>query len=161
MAKESHEFYLKKAIEISKKSREMGNTPFGALIIDADGNILVEQTNVEMTEGIATGHAETQAIEKVSKKYPKDFLWNCTLYTTVEPCAMCAGAQYWANIGTLVYGMTERQLLSMTGDDEKNPTFDLPCTEVFARGQKQITVIGPFPELVEEIAEVHKGYWKD
>lgn len=159
MAYESHEFYLRRAIEISRQSREMGNTPFGCVIVDKEGNIIVEQTNVEFTDHKCTGHAETQAMERASLQYSKEFLWDCTLYTTVEPCAMCSGAMYWGNLGRVVYGMEEVDLLRMTGSDEKNPTFDLPCREIFAKGQKDIQVIGPFPELVEEIAAVHEGYW--
>ena len=150
---------LKRAIEISRQSRAAGNTPFGALLADKDGNILLEQPNVEITENKCTGHAETQVAERASMKYSKGVLADCTLYTTAEPCAMCSGAIYWAGIGRVVYGMTEKDLLSHTGADPQNPTFDLPCREVFARGQKKIQVEGPFPELVEEIAEVHKGYW--
>lgn len=110
---------------------------------------------------ISEGLVETQLIERASMEYSKEFLWNCTLYTTAEPCAMCAGAMYWANIGTVVYAMTEKDLLALTGSDEQNPTFDLPCREVFARGQKDITVIGPFPELAPKVAEVHKDYWNN
>ena len=59
---------------------------------------------------------------------------------------MCAGAMYWANIGTVVYAMTEKDLLALTGSDEQNPTFDLPCHEVFARGRKILLLcLGPFP----------------
>ena len=159
--KQSHEYYLERCIEVSKHSREAGNTPFGALLVDAEGYILMEQENVEISTHKATGHAETQLIERASMEYSKEFLWNCTLYTTAEPCAMCAGAMYWANIGTVVYAMTEKDLLALTGSDEQNPTFDLPCREVFARGQKDITVIGPFPELAPKAAEVHKGYWNN
>lgn len=72
---------------------------------------------------------------------------------------MCAGAIYWANIGRVVYGMTERRLLQLTGSNEQNPTLDLPCREVFARGQRNIEVIGPIPEVEEEAAAVHVGYW--
>ena len=72
---------------------------------------------------------------------------------------MCAGAIYWANIGRVVYGMPERRLLQLTGSNEQNPTFDLPCREVFARGQRNIEVIGPIPEGEEEAAAVHAGYW--
>lgn len=150
---------LKRCIEVSRQSRADGNTPFGALLADAEGNILFEQPNVEITEKKCTGHAETQVAERASMMYSKDFLASCTLYTTAEPCAMCAGAIYWAGIGRVVYGMTEKDLLSHTGSDPQNPTFDLPCREVFARGQKNIEVAGPFPELVEEIAEVHQGFW--
>lgn len=150
---------LKRCIEISRQSRQEGNTPFGALLADKDGNILLEQGNVEITENKCTGHAETQAVERASKLYSKDFLAGCTLYTTAEPCAMCSGAIYWAGIGRVVYGMSEKDLLAQTGADPQNPTFDLPCREVFKRGQKHIEVEGPFPELVKEIVQVHQGYW--
>lgn len=159
MSYQDHVYYLKRAIEISKNSRASGNTPFGALLVDGDGNIIMEQENIEITEKICTGHAEATLAARASHKYSKDFLWNCTLYTTAEPCAMCAGAIYWANIGRVVYGMTERRLLELTGSNEQNPTFDLPCREVFAKGQKDIKVIGPFPEVEEEAAKVHEGYW--
>ena len=161
MAYESHEYYLRRCIEISRASREGGNTPFGALLVDSEGNIIMEQGNIEITERICTGHAETTLASRASHAYSRDFLWTCTLYTTAEPCAMCAGAIYWANIGRVVYGMTEKRLLELTGSDEQNPTFDLPCREVFARGQKDIQVIGPIPAVEEEAAEVHQGYWKN
>ena len=86
---------LKRCIEVSRQSRAAGNTPFGALLADAEGNILFEQPNVEIMEKKCTGHAETQAAERASMMYSKDFLATCTLYTTAEPCAMCAGAIYW------------------------------------------------------------------
>ena len=104
-------------------------------------------------------HAETTLAARASQAYSREFLSHCTLYTTAEPCAMCAGAIYWANIGRVVYGMTERRLLQLTGSNEQNPTFDLPCREVFARGQRNIEVIGPIPEVEEEAAAVHAGYW--
>lgn len=154
-----HEFYLRRCIEISRNSRAHGNTPFGALLVDKDGNILMEQENIEITDKTCSGHAETTLATRASHEYSRDFLWNCTLYTTAEPCAMCAGAIYWANIGRVVYGMTERRLLELTGSNEQNPTFDLPCREVFSHGQKEITVIGPFHDVEVEAAQVHEGYW--
>lgn len=156
---QSHEFYLRRCIEISKDSRAHGNAPFGALLVDKDGNILMEQENIEITEKVCTGHAEATLAARASHEYSKAFLWDCTLYTTAEPCAMCAGAIYWANIGRAVYGMTERRLLELTGFNEQNPTFDLPCRNVFACGQKEIEVVGPFPEVEVEAAAVHEGYW--
>lgn len=157
--KREHSYYLRKAVEVSMRSRKNGNTPFGAVLVDSEGNIIEEQENVEITEHKCTGHAEAMLAEKASKKYSRDFLWSCTLYTTVEPCAMCTGAIYWGNIGTIVYGMEERKLLEMTGSNEQNPTFDMPCREILAKGQKDIAVQGPFPEVEEEVASVHRGYW--
>jgi tRNA(Arg) A34 adenosine deaminase TadA len=95
-----------------------------------------------------------------ASQFPAEFLWDCTLVTTVEPCAMCAGTQYWAHIGRLVYGLEERALLTLTGDHPENPTLDLPCREVFARGQKDLQVIGPVPALVPEIAALHERFWQ-
>lgn len=152
--------YLRQAISVSKKSREHGNTPFGAILVDSEGTVIVEQENIEITQSNCTGHAETTLMEAASQRYSKSFLWNCTLYTTAEPCAMCAGAIYWGNVGKVVYGISEERLLTLTGDNEQNPTFNLPCREVFSKGQKQITVVGPFPELEDEIVAVHEGYWK-
>lgn len=152
--------YLRQAISVSKKSRDHGNTPFGAILVNSEGTVILEQENIEITQSNCTGHAETTLMEAASQRYSKSFLWNCTLYTTAEPCAMCAGAIYWGNVGKVVYGISEERLLTLTGDNEQNPTFNLPCREVFSRGQKQITVVGPFPELEEEIVAVHEGYWK-
>ncbi|BAL61561.1 nucleoside deaminase [Melissococcus plutonius] len=158
--KKDHLYYLKRCIEISKQAKKNGNTPFGALLVDDAGNILFEQENIEITEHICTGHAETTLAARASKKYSKDFLWGCTLYTTAEPCAMCTGTIYWGNIGTIVFGMTERRLLELTGNNPQNPTFDLPAEAILVHGQKDIKVIGPFSEIEEAIANVHEGYWK-
>mgnify|MGYP002138851236 CR=1 FL=1 len=96
---------------------------------------------------------------QAAAKFDAELLWNCTLYTTVEPCCMCSGAQYWAGIGTLVYGMSEKRLAELTGDNPENLTLDLSCHEVFAAGRRNITVRGPFPELEEEIMNDHKDFW--
>ena len=155
----SHEEYLKRAIEVSRAARAAGNTPFGAILVDADGEIVLEQPNIEITEKRCTGHAETTLADRASHQFSKEYLWGCTLYTTVEPCAMCAGTQYWAHIGQLVYGMSERRLLELTGNHAENPTLDLPCREVFARGQKALQVWGPVVEVEEEIAALHRRFW--
>jgi len=155
-----HIKFLRLAIEISSKARKSGNTPFGAVLVGPTGDVLLEQGNVEITEKRCTGHAELVLVERASRIYDKEFLWQCTLYTSVEPCAMCTGAIYWSNVGTIVYALSERQLLALTKDHPQNPTLDLPCREVITRGQKDICVVGPFDELANEVIEVHKGYWE-
>lgn len=72
---------------------------------------------------------------------------------------MCAGTQYWAHIGRVVFGMTEARLLAFTGNHGENPTLDLPCRELFSRGQKAIEVIGPVAEVEEDIAALHREFW--
>lgn len=108
----------------------------------------------------SVNHAESVLAREAARRFDTDTLWRCTLVTTVEPCAMCAGTQYWAHIGRLVYGMTERRLLELTGNHAENPTLDLPCREVFARGQKAVEVIGPVVEVEDEIAALHRGFWR-
>ena len=81
-----------------------------------------------------------------------------TLYSSAEPCAMCAGAIYWAGIGRLVYGLGESRLKAITGNHPENPTLDLPCRDVFAAGQRAVTVVGPM--LEDEAAAPHKDFWK-
>ena len=73
---------------------------------------------------------------------------------------MCAGTQYWANIGRVVFGITEKALLATTAEHADNPTLDLPCREVFRRGQKDVTVIGPVPEAADDIAALHRRFWR-
>lgn len=160
MGREREVKLLRRCIEISRQARTHGNTPFGALLTDRAGNILLEQENIEITDNICTGHAETTLVAKASHLYTKEFLWECVLYTTAEPCAMCTGAIYWSNIGTIVYAMSERRLLELTGSNEQNPTFDLPTKEILKYGQKAIQVYGPFPEIELEAAAVHQGYWE-
>lgn len=65
----------------------------------------------------------------------------------------------WAHIGRLVYALSERDLLACTGAHAQNPTLDLPCREVFARGQKAVQVIGPVPAAAEAVRAVHRRFW--
>lgn len=152
---------LYETARIASEARAGGNHPFGALLADGKGNILMEQQNDVVTGHNDCGHAETLLLMRASKEYDRDFLATCTLYTSIEPCAMCSGALYWANVGRLVYGLTEQRLLEMTGDNPENPTFDLPCREVLARGQKDIVVVGPVQDaaLEQRIAVDHAGFW--
>jgi len=154
-----HKKYLLRAVEVAEQAMKDGNYPFGAILVDDQGNILLEQGNIEVTERDCTGHAETALMRRSSKHYDKDFLARCTLYTTAEPCAMCAGAIYWGNVLRVVYGITEEQLLGATGNDPRNLTFSLDCRTVFKSGQKKIEVIGPIPEVADVVLEPHRTFW--
>ena len=147
--------HLRRANELAARAVTMGHHPFGALLVGPDHEtILLEQGNVS-----TVNHAEAVLARTADMNFTPAYLWDCTLYTTVEPCAMCAATQYWANIGRLVYGLDERELLALTGSDQANPTLDVPARYLFARGQKAIRVIGPVPEVAGEIAALHQGFW--
>ncbi len=92
-----------------------------------------------------------------SQTYDQAFLAQCSLYTSTEPCAMCSGAIYWGGIGRVVYALSESRLYEIVGEDLENPALKLPCREVFARGQRDIQVAGPF-DLPESVS-VHRGFW--
>jgi tRNA(Arg) A34 adenosine deaminase TadA len=147
--------HLRRANAVARASVSAGHHPFGAVLVAADGQtVLMEQGNVD-----SVNHAEAVLAREAAQRWPADVLWACTLVTTVEPCAMCAGTQYWAHIGRLVYGMSEHRLLALTGNHADNPTLDLPCRELFARGQKAVQVHGPFAEVENEIAALHRNFW--
>jgi tRNA(Arg) A34 adenosine deaminase TadA len=147
--------HLRHANAIARQAMAEGRHPFGAILVDGDGQtVLLEQGNVSAVE-----HAESLLARTAAARFDPERLWGCTLVTTVEPCAMCAGTQYWAHVGRLVYGMSERRLLELTGRHAENPTLDLPCREVFARGQKAIDVVGPVPAAEDEIAALHRAFW--
>ena len=151
--------YLMEANREAVQARSTGNTPQGAVLVDASGEIIMRQGNAEHDLHDATAHAEFVLASRASRTYDKQYLWGCTLYTTCEPCPMCTGGIYWANIGKIVFGITEERLLEMTGADDKNPTFHMGAEKIIAAGQKEIALEGPIPEMEEEIVAVHKGFW--
>ncbi|MFA6776343.1 MAG: nucleoside deaminase [Sphaerochaetaceae bacterium] len=151
---------LYEAVSIARHAKAEGNHPFGALVADREGNVLVRAGNDHRDSPAL--HAETKALLEAGRRYGRDILSLCTLYTTAEPCVMCAGAMYWTGVPRLVYGISEKQLLALTGDNAENPTFSLDCRTVFRSGQKEITVVGPVddPQLIAAIIADHKGFWR-
>src|SRR5262245_7107907 len=123
---EQDERFLRAAIEVARKAREHGNHPFGSVLVGQNGELLLEAENTVITERDCTGHAETNLMRKASQKYDMDYLARCTLYTSTEPCAMCAGAIYWGNVGRVVFALSESQFYQFTANNRQNPTMRLP-----------------------------------
>ena len=146
---------LLRANVIARRAMAMGRHPFGALLLAPDGEtVLAEQGNID-----TVNHAESTLARTAAANYPGAYLAQCTLVTTFEPCAMCAGTIYWAGIGHVVYGAEETALLALTGDHPENPTLSLPCRDVFARGQRPVQVTGPVEAVAEEMVATHRGFW--
>ena len=149
---------LRRAIGVARRSRDAGDHPFGSILAGPDGAVLREQANGYRTEGgDRTAHSERLLSSWAARTHDSSFLSRCTLYTSAEPCAMCAGAIYWAGIGRLVYGLSEHRLRAVTGNHPENPTLDLPCREVFKSGQRPTEVLGPL--LEDEAEALHEGVW--
>ena len=146
---------LLRTIELAASARTAGNHPFGSLIVDAAGERVLEAENTVVTGHDVTCHAELNAVRAASVELGERGLEGATLYTSTEPCAMCAGAIYWSGIARVVYALGSDTLAAIVED----PTEDLrlSCREVFERGGRRVEVSGP--HLVEQASEVHAGFW--
>lgn len=147
--------HIRAANAVAREAMGAGHHPFGAVLVGPGGGVLMSQQNVDTVR-----HAESELCRRAAAEYSSAVLWQCTLVSTFEPCAMCAGTLYWANIGALVYGAAETTLLAFTGDHPENPTMHLPARTVLGSGQKKIAVHGPFPEMENELAALHQDFWR-
>jgi tRNA(Arg) A34 adenosine deaminase TadA len=150
--------HLRRAIDLADEAVSEGDHPFGAVLVSAAGAVLMEGKNSHSVD-CGPGHAEANLARDAARAFDIATLNGATLYTSVEPCSMCSGTIYWAEIGTVVFGMTERRLGELTGDDPENQTQDLECRVIFASGRRAVGVRGPFPELEDRIAAQHAAFW--
>ena len=149
--------HLLAAIDVAQRARDRGNHPFGSLLVDGDGNVVVECENTVVTERDATGHAELNVIREASKRFDPAFLSRCVLYASTEPCVMCAGAIFWAGVRRVVFALSKDELLGMLGSSPDEPTLPFSCREIFARGNQDVEVSGP--HLYDRARAVHEGFW--
>ncbi len=147
---------LVRAVELAAAARAGGNHPFGALLVGPDGEVIAEAANTVETGQDPTGHAELNLV-RATGHLGAEALATATLYTSTEPCAMCAGGIYWAGIGRVVFAMAESELLVLTGADPRNPTLDLPSRTVFAAGSRPVVVEGPV--AMQAARDVHQDFW--
>ncbi len=157
-ASELDEHFLRRSFEVARRATTHGNHPFGAILVDQNRNVLIEAENGYMPSHDGTAHAERLLATEACRTLSADTVRKATLYSSAEPCAMCAGAIYWAGIGRVVYGLSEHRLRGVTGNHPENPTLDLPCREVFKSGQRATEVLGPL--LEDEAEALHEGVWK-
>lgn len=149
--------HLRTAIEIAQNARDHGNHPFGAILVDENNQVLLQAENSVVTDSDCTAHAETNLMRLASQHYSPEKLALCTLYTSTEPCAMCAGAIHWGNVRRVVYALGATELYELVGPSPDH--LMIPCREVFARSQRQVEVEGPAIELGTEARAVHEGFW--
>ena len=150
--------YLRQAITLADKARERGNRPFGALIVAADGQVLSEASNANGESGDCTAHAELSAIRLASPLHSREELAKATLYSSAEPCVMCAGAIFWSAIGRVVYGIDAERLRVFRGERLDQKDAELSCRDVFERSSHAIECLGP--SLIAEASQSHQGSWK-
>lgn len=150
---------LRRTFVLASEARQGGGSPYGALVADADGEVIAEHRNsTRAVGGDPTQHAELVATTDAWRVLGSEGMNRATLYASTEPCSMCAGASYFNGIGTVVYGMSNLRLFQFTGDDPAHTSFALPCREILCNGSRPITVVGPL--LEDEAAQAHQGYWR-
>ena len=149
--------FMDLALKQAEIASKVGEVPIGCVIVRG-GAVIAEAGNRTLRDRDPTAHAEILAVRQAAQALGSERLIDCDLYVTLEPCAMCAGALYWAGIGRLVYGLSEQRLRTFTGNHPENPTLDMPCRDVLASGQRTIEVVGPF--LEDEAAALHVGVWE-
>lgn len=157
---------MKEAIAEARKAATAEKMPFGAVLVDAEGKILFRaQNQCDQAKkrggsnlGDSTRHAEMELIRKYTTELPADQRASCTLYTSTEPCVMCAGAIYWSQVGRVVYGCKAAELETLSGPGG----FDVPIETLYgmaSEGARKIDVLGPV--LSDESLKAHaeSGVW--
>ena len=102
----SDEYFMKKALQEAELAFEKGEIPVGAVIV-VDNKIIARTHNLTELLNDVTAHAEMQAITSAANFLGGKYLTGCTLYVTLEPCQMCAGALYWSQISKIVFGASD------------------------------------------------------
>jgi len=147
----THTIFLQKALAVAKRSLENGNLPFGCILVSAEGNVLAEGENTVLTSNDAIAHCEINLVQQLKGKYSPEFLQGCSVYASTEPCAMCAGAIFWAGIGIVVYALNKEAYHQISGTSNPAHMLNMKAATLLSHGGRKVRVLGP---LLEEEAAV-------
>jgi tRNA(adenine34) deaminase len=150
---------LRRSFDLARQARALGERPFGALIVSPEGHVLSEAICSPIASCDVTAHAEVSAIRALWKSTGGNPLAGLTMFASAEPCAMCAGAIYWAKINRLIFGLTERRLRELRNVAARTAAITIDCRTVLASGGHQVDVIGPI--LEDEAIEPHIDFWDE
>lgn len=143
--------YLREAIVASQQALDAGNMPFGASLVK-EGRLLWVAQNNQRTSADCTGHAEVVLIREARAALGPEVTQGATVYASGEPCAMCAGAMFWAGIRRVVYAATTPDIEAALG----GPSLPMRCADALARAQPAVAVEGPL--LREEAVTVLRRF---
>jgi tRNA(Arg) A34 adenosine deaminase TadA len=151
-----HETFLREAIRLSRRAMERGDGPFGAVLVRG-GRIVLARENTASTREDATRHAEMNLVVEAQESFGAAALAECTLYASTEPCAMCAGAIFWAGIRRVVFACPSERHASIFG-----PALAVHGHDVLASATPPVEVVGPLLEdeaaaVLEEAARRSTG----
>ena len=152
------EHFMREANRWALTARERGNRPFGAVVVSSEGEVLVQAYCNTTETGDCTGHAETNAVRQLSPKVSREVLATSTLYSSAEPCVMCAGAIFWSGIGRVIFGIDAVRLRVFRGEVAEQKDAELSCRDVFDASPRTFECIGPV--MLDECSAPHIGFWK-
>ena len=136
-----HNEILHECFELAGQAKKRGDGPFGSVILDGEGEIIARAGNTTGSDGSVIHHAEMNAIKQAELVRGKGSLSGCVLYSSAEPCPMCAAAIAWSGIDSVIFSVSI-EALTEAGMDQ----IDLKCSDVFGRSGREIARHGPLLE---------------
>jgi tRNA(Arg) A34 adenosine deaminase TadA len=148
--------HLRRCVELATEAVEAGDFPFGSVLAAADGTVLAEERNLEVTTGDPTRHPEFALARWAAAHLAPEERATATVYTSGEHCPMCSAAHGWAGLGRIVYATSSQQLgtwLTELGVSPA-PVRALAVTEVVPH----LEVAGPAPDLADQMRDLHRRF---
>lgn len=146
-----HDRYMERALELAREAADRGDQPFGSLLV-LDDAVVMEARNAVNTADDLREHPELTLATRAARELAPDERARAVMYTSTEPCAMCAGGIYHAGLGAVGYSVSAERVTELAGGD-----FAVPSSDVFAYGSRQIEVFGPV--LPEAGTAIHREFW--
>lgn len=147
--------HLKRSVELAKEALEAGDEPFGSVLVDAKGQVCMEDRN-RVAGGDHTRHPEFEIARWAANNMSPEQRAGATVYTSGEHCPMCAAAHAWVGLGRIMYVSSTAQLTSWLSDLNvaKPPVNPLPIEAI----SPNIAVYGPVPALAKQVQSLHRQF---
>jgi tRNA(Arg) A34 adenosine deaminase TadA len=149
---DTDEEYVRAAIDLAREAVANGNTPFGSLLVVGDA-VVERSRNTTVTEADITAHPELKLARWAARELDSDERADCTMYTSTEPCEMCAAAIHYAGLDRVVYSVSGESLADLRGTAESG----VPCRDLIERKGGTTDVDGPV--LESEGRRVHEEFY--
>ncbi|SEO43415.1 tRNA(Arg) A34 adenosine deaminase TadA [Halogranum amylolyticum] len=143
--------HLRRAFDLAREAADAGDEPFGSVLV-SDGEVIAESRNTVVTDDDVTAHPELKLARWAARELDETEVAETTMYTSTEPCPMCAGAMYHAGLRRVVFSTPAETVGEVAGAE-----LVMPSSEVFARGAESVAVVGPV--LEGEGREIHESFW--
>ncbi|HVZ25647.1 MAG TPA: nucleoside deaminase [Sediminibacterium sp.] len=139
-------FYIAATLRAAEAALQAGDLPFGCILVSPEGNILLEGRNTVVSNNDPIGHCEINLVHEAGNLFPPEYLRQCTVYASTEPCPMCAAALYWLGVGKLVYGLRKEIYHQINATADPAHILDLPAAAVLGAGGRKMEINGPCEE---------------